>query len=679
MRSFLLLLFTISIASQSFAQTEFLDDFESYEVGDAITESSSNFVLWPAAAATDAFVSDDQAASGTKSIYLPGGVDLDILFNLGQQYTSGNLTYSMDVFIPQGRNFYFNFQGSDAVGADGNWVLQCYLRRNGIFEVDNSDAILFENAYEQDAWMNITLDVNLTENLWRMFVNDECLGSFVNREDGNQVYSVNLFPDDGNAEAYVDNVSFTHTDEAPEVNIDVDATYALVDLSNNIDVRANQFYGLEGTSQAPGVIIFNEGQSDITTLGLSLEVDGEVTTRDVDVNIAPGAGAAVDFGEIMFSNSTQRGLFSIQSVNGGKDDNTCNDLGPVFFNGVRPGEGKKVFVEESTGVQCPFCPRGTVIMDYMSEKYGDYFVGIAAHDNDQGPDPMTNDEWNLGMAPLTSNPSAWLDRDTATITTMVPYDILEQNFHAKLQRRAFSILENTATWDEATRKLEITVTTSFPRFPLTQGALLVGLTEDGVTSTDPAYGQTNAYANGALGPMAGFEDLPQLVPADLMIYDKVMRQLLTPPNGLPGAYANAGDVTEHKFSTTIPEEWNIANMKIVSAFVNEDLTVENSGGTSIAQFLSNTNEVPNELSEGITVAPNPMSDQAQISFDLEDAKPVMLSITTSNGKVIRQTSLGSRKGASTYTLDVSDLTSGMYYLNFRSENNVAIKRIVISK
>ena len=64
---------------------------------DTISASSPDFVIWPTPESVDATVSDAQAASGVNSLALPGGQSIDILYNLGDQYTEGSFIYSMDV------------------------------------------------------------------------------------------------------------------------------------------------------------------------------------------------------------------------------------------------------------------------------------------------------------------------------------------------------------------------------------------------------------------------------------------------------------------------------------------------------------------------------------------------------------------------------------------------------
>ena len=61
------------------------------------------------------------------------------------------------------------------------------------------------------------------------------------------------------------------------------------------------------------------------------------------------------------------------------------------------------------------------------------------------------------------------------------------------------------------------------------------LTEDGVTGTSSDYAQANAYANNANGPMGGYENLPNPVPASQMVYDHVGRAIPTGYDGVAGS------------------------------------------------------------------------------------------------------------------------------------------------
>lgn len=681
MKTYLQLTFLLLIASSLLGQVSFSDDFESYNVGDQIAATSADWELWPSAMATDAMVTDEQAAGGSNSLRLPGGQDLDIILPFGQDFTEGTFNLSFDVFIPTGANAYFNFQGnSDIAGPTGLWVLQCYLRNTGIFEVDNAESLVIQNAYPQNEWINITLDVNLTENLWKMFINGECLGSFTNTDERNRIHALNLYPDDGNAMSFVDNVKFTHTDDAVDVNIEVDAAYAGgVDLDAGVGIAQATFYGLAGTDQGVQINVANQGTKDITSGTITIETDNQSISQDLTETIPAGETGVVTIDErIVMERGDQFAQVNLSNINGVMDDNTCNNSAPMLFRGFTAAPNKKVFVEESTGVGCPWCPRGAVYMDYMQEKYPDHFVGIASHDNDQGPDPMTVDAWNVGMAPLTGNPSVWVDRVENTIVNPAT---VEAPFAQSIAVEPLVLLNHGAQYNEGTRELKMNVLSEFTLVAIKSGTkLLVGLTEDGVTGPSPTYDQTNNYSGGNAGPMAGWEDLPSVVSG--VEFNHVLRMAVTPGLGMDDAYVNTdGLKMNHVFTTTIPEDWNTENMHIVSAFLRADGTVENCQSTSIEEAVANglISVVDPYLDNGIAVFPNPTSGMANVTMDFDKPTELILEVTDATGRSVTKENYGTVTGNQTVTFDGSTLNAGIYYMSFRSGNQSTIKRLVITE
>lgn len=681
MRTYLQLTFFILIASSLLGQVSFSDDFEGYNVGDLIASSSSDWELWPSAQAVDAAITDEQASGGANSLMLPGGQEIDIILPFGQDFTEGTFNLSFDVFIPTGANAYFNFQGnSDIAGPTGLWVLQCYLRSTGIFEVDNAEALVIQNAYPQNEWINITLDVNLTENLWKMFINGECLGSFTNTEERNRIYALNLYPDDGNAMSFVDNVKYTHTSDAVPVDIQVDAAYAGgVDLDAGVGVSQATFYGLSGTDQGIQINVANAGVQDITSGTITIDTDNQSISQEITETIPAGSTGVVTIEErIMIENGDQFAQVNLTNINGVADDNTCNNSAPMLFRGFTPAPNKKVFVEESTGVGCPWCPRGAVYMDYMQEKYPDHFVGIASHDNDQGPDPMTVDEWNVGMAPLTGNPSVWVDRVENTIIN--PQNV-EGPFAASIAVEPLVTLDHGAAFNEGTRELQMNVLSTFTLVAIKSGTkLLVGLTEDGVTGPSPAYDQTNNYSGGNAGPMAGYENLPSVIPG--LEFNHVMRLPVTPGLGMDDAYVDTDGLRmNHVFNVTLQDDWNLEKMHIVSAFLRADGTVENCNSTSIQEAIDNgvLSAIDPYLDNGISVFPNPTSGIANITLDFDKPTDLIMELTDAMGRSVTKENYGTVSGKQTVSFDGSTMEAGIYYMSFRSGNESTIKRLVITE
>jgi hypothetical protein len=232
------------------AQT-FTDDFESYSVGSLLAASSNAWKTWtPNSSQEDVAITDADAASGTKSIYFfsnaASGGPQDIVLPFGGVYNTGTFVFSAKFKVDQGRNAYFNFQKTSTIGQV--WAINCLMEENVLSFMDN--ATLFLEADYPDGWFELKIEINFSDNDWKVFVNNDLAGSFSNPE--NQVASLNLYPLEGSS-FYVDDVSYTYT---PPVSV----------KSNNVSSKT--------------VALFPNPAADKTSVSLNLE-----KSTDVEISI----------------------------------------------------------------------------------------------------------------------------------------------------------------------------------------------------------------------------------------------------------------------------------------------------------------------------------------------------------------------------------------------------------
>jgi hypothetical protein len=126
---------------------------------------------------------------------------------------------------------------------------------------------------------------------------------------------------------------------------------------------------------------------------------------------------------------------------------------------------------------------------------------------------------------------------------------------------------------------------------------------------------------------------------------------------------------------------------LASGFLNPAV---NSGGPAFgllavqadgtAMMLTNTSgidDAPVELTS-FNIYPNPAIDQVLVSFELKSNDRVVFELTDITGRTVKSVDLGIRD-ADVYneTIDIDDLTSGMYFLNIRTVNGIAAKKILV--
>lgn len=315
--------------------------------------------------------------------------------------------------------------------------------------------------------------------------------------------------------------------------------------------------------------IFNNGTDVINSVEISW-TDGTNTYTDqlAGLNLMPGS-------TMSFTHSTPFACSDYQSYtvevtvdnpNGGTDGIMNNNSSSFTVSGLSFLPEKKVFAEEATGTWCGWCPRGAVFMEYMAENYEDTYVGIAVHNGD----PMAFSEYDDGITSFpgfSGFPSVVFERDV-----IIDPSELEVFYDDYLNRGTAATAEVTmATLDVATKSLSIEAEATFAT-PFGEGdySTIIILKEDGVTGTGSGYDQVNYYSGGSNGTMGGYENLPNPVPADQMVYEDVARDILPDFDGDTGGDVAANDVVTVSMTYDFLDNWDPREMQV--AFLLTDNT-----------------------------------------------------------------------------------------------------------
>ena len=167
--------------------------------------------------ADDAMVSNAQASTGSNSLYLTdatgqgGPQDILLPFGTGIPHTTGDLEVKTDIYVTT--SAYLNIQAEPFVGTTGVWALNINIDANGIvIDGGSTPTVFITSSFPLNQWAELKLNINLTQNLWEVFVDNQSIGSFSNTT--NKASSLNIYPTVGN-DYYVDNVCITHTPFTP--------------------------------------------------------------------------------------------------------------------------------------------------------------------------------------------------------------------------------------------------------------------------------------------------------------------------------------------------------------------------------------------------------------------------------------------------------------------------------
>ena len=81
----------------------------------------------------------------------------------------------------------------------------------------------------------------------------------------------------------------------------------------------------------------------------------------------------------------------------------------------------------------------------------------------------------------------------------------------------------------------------------------------------------------------------------------------------------------------------------------------------------------------LAVAPNPVRSRGTVSLHVRDEQPVTVALYDVLGRRVRTLVQGPRRGRHEVQLDVSDLSSGVYFLRLEAPGTVKTRRVTVMK
>lgn len=655
------------LSTQLVSAQLFTDNFDNYALGSYIGPQSSNWTTWSGAqgGAEDVATTNNQAASAPHSVYFSStsanGGPQDVVLTFGQLYNSGIFTLSADFYVNNNKGAYYNIQGATTIG--NLWALNVHMDAGELAIDDGQAPNLCLSTYPQATWFNLKIEANLTLHVWKAYVDNQLVGTWVNGI--NTVASADFFPLQNN-QFFMDNVSFDH---APYTLPALNAMVASLDMGGNI----------AGQNVSPSVSILNAGQNALTSFDVNLNYNGQNYTQNVTgVNVASIASYTVNIPALSLAAGLNNAVVTISNINGGNDDNANDNTLTQAVDPVVPAAGKIVVGEEATGTWCQWCPRGAVFMDLFAAEYDGFWAGIAVHNGD----PMVVADYDAGVGTLIGGyPSALVDR----LGDVDPSQ-MSSDFFTRLQTAPKGVLTNGATWDPVTRTLNVSVSTEMMQATTGSYKVACVLTEDDVTGSGNGYNQSNAYAGGNNGAMGGFESLPNPVPAAQMVYDHVARAIAPSFDGQTGIIAATtavGDNYVATFTFTLPSTWDETQMHIVGMLIDPQGKIDNAGYTTINQAVQNGYVGLQEsisavnLEQMLTVAPNPATDFTNITLHIPTDAQVSVRILDAKGGILQARQFGSLQGDFEMGINTTHFAPGLYVVEMQMNGQRIQKKLII--
>ena len=667
MKNLFTLLILMTCTATLWAQS-FSDDFESYNEGEYIGVQSDIWTTWDGqvGGSEDAQIVTDQAYSGTNSIHLVStsstGGPQDIILPVGNNLNNGILTIGSRMYVKNGKVGYFNFQANTTPGQV--WTLD-FSAENGVISLTEGGAPLASATYTPETWFEWEIVANMTFNIWKLYIDGNLVGTF--SSGANQVASVDIFGIT-NASFWVDDVHYDwEALTLPEMNL---SAVSLKDMGI-----------LSGLSYHPTAVVRNNGTTAITSFDIAMDYNGNNASQSISgVNLAPGEYFEVPFtDDVILDSGDQEVDVTVSNVNGmASDDYPEDDTYQFLTNLSEPALGKRAVVEEGTGTWCQYCPRGAVTMARLNKIYGDYFTGIAVHNSD----PMAVEIYDTGMN-LNAYPSGKVDR-----SAQLADGDFESNYIQRMMVAPHAYVSVGAQYNAETRFLQVVV--SADCIADDAGIYKLGLVvvEDSVTGTTSGYNQSNAFSGGD-APVGGYEDLPNPVPASMMIYDHVGRSILPDFNGaediVPNPIVN-GETYAVNFEMTLPESWDVDQIELAGLFFKSN-RIDNSFKASLAaaidsgwydsgNLITGIDRLP-EPDATVKLYPNPSTNMSYLDLGLKTADAVSVTVLTTDGKIVSSRDYGVLNGAMRLPINTSRYAKGLYFVRVRIGNTQMVKKLLV--
>ena len=305
--------------------------------------------------------------------------------------------------------------------------------------------------------------------------------------------------------------------------------------NNLAPIAAPRLFVAKGATDAKGTFsCVNYGTNPVTSYRYTATVNGQVVeekevklTEPINVN---------DFGKLLVKVPTFNQLgdhqlvCNITHVNG-KPNTTTFSSSTLDITVVTKVPTCRVVFEDYTAMWCQHCPRATAIMEYLTKKHPDDFIGIAVHQGDK----IAIGGYKSPVAGRPGLPYVWASR-RAKVSGYTGEDLYRE---AKA-RGAVMDIDVKAEWNASDNAINVQSTTTF-RTDMSNAnyALAYVVVEDGMHNA--SWYQANSY-DGLTGLLAENEEMDVFVKGGRVVYglkyNHVARAFLGIDSGMEGSLPN---------------------------------------------------------------------------------------------------------------------------------------------
>lgn len=698
----ILLIYFLSSLQLQAQEIFFHEDFESYEplkclprlfdLGGSISpclisddipklaEQSNAWTTWnnDPGSNEDVYVVKSKSYSGEQSIYFnsnnPEGGPQNLILPFEQKFNQGVVHIKMKMYIPGASTASFAIKALETLGEEN--VVSFLFQRNGRFRLEGEN---FGGSsglwrFPFDEWFEVRIIADIDAPRWSFYAGRSTPHiTFGWGSESIASIQFSPFPVDGvESEFWIDDVTYEYYP---------DKTYEPFNLVlSDENVEKTGFLGTNLNSV--GTILNQGGVYDEFSLH-NLEVEytyggDSQTVIYEDINLGPNESMDLAPPDVLlpYKNRFKNLTTKITKINGFRFDYDLSDnYLEKEIRGVPAAEGKGVMIEVPAGTECDLCPIWTITSEKLSEEFGERFIGLTSHRDG----PMENSDYS---DEFTANLEHYTDIRVDRFWSEY-FNKMEDLFLEQIRKDPMNTFEIAADFDSNSRILDFSINIIPNEDMSTNQRLFVCLIEDNVTGTSEEYNQANAYS-GFQSDLCGLEDLPDPIPAELMVYNDVVRMKLTKYNGdaVLDSPLWAGNNKSVNYSYAVNPDHNIDNMSIVVAMIDgdNDNIATNAYQITVPNALNNFREpidieIREKSKQNVEIFPNPANDILTLDFNNASNETVSYELMDIHGRIIASETKNSSISNFKWIIDVSAIPEGVYFMRIIQGEEIVTKKL----
>jgi hypothetical protein len=676
------------------------DNLDTYVTTMSTGQQATWWTTWSGTLGTaeDGIVSTEQANTAPNSMKIlstaASGGPQDVILNLDNK-TTGRYELKWQIYVPSGRNGYYNVQQSYPIGnnGQGDWNLNVFFNNNNdgrISDGANVDLATFKFPY--DTWFECRHVFDLDNNIAAYYIADTFITkkAYLRNLGGIHFYGTNNI-----STFYVDDIEYV---ELPPITYNVDSCGAAVDLALYFGQAPGiaQTTGLYDNTMMtaaindPTVTCWNEdvsGSTDVVNSSMWYTFTGDGSTYHIETvpcNATNYIGTAQDDPgdtqmliyagdncsnlEPVLCNDDLYPLTGDPDWRAGLDIETVNGqnyymlIDGFEFNGVLASGEFCIEITQQPSVACADGVVGTYSVDNnglvcFGQNLNELINIDPASFVIPNLGPVYGMVWSITAAPVGAN--EW----PGTIPG-VASDIVNPSV-------TLVSVPNNGTGFSGQFYLTVSVVA---------GGTLINPGAARVFNVDPSGG---CFFN---GPSVLVTFLPNLAP--ISANPTITQPTAAGNDGaidlvVTGGLADPpGDPSFMIYSWTGPGGFT-ASTQNISGLAPGDYTVSITDPSGCVPPFVTTFGVTTGITDpasvkALSISPNPTSNTALLNLELAAAADVRLELSNMLGQVLQTFDAGKRSSLSR-SLDLSSFADGTYLLRVTIDDEIALRRIVLQR